>query len=134
MTPIALRVPTAQPGVDYLPGGQCYILFDRTTVTVREVIAAKVGAELRKARMGGATTSSISLLLPAGERYGFSPLAEQLAVAQACRAFTDGQYLIVVNDAPMIALDDVITLVRSKTSITFISVPVASPALAACFV
>lgn len=119
MPTIALRVPTVQPGTDYLPGGQCYILFDRTHITVREVITAKIGAELRKARMGGAATTSLALLLPPDAGYGFSPLEEQLAVAQACRAFTEGRYLVVVNNAPQVALDDEVRLDR-RMQIAFI--------------
>ena len=131
MGSIALSVPTAQPGAAYLPGGQCYVVFSTNAVTVREIIAAKVGAELRKARLGGPATSSIGVLLPPGERYGFSPLKESLCIAQACEGFTAGRFLLVVNDAPMVALDDVVTLKSTTTRICFLSTSFASPTVAA---
>ena len=110
MATIAVRVPTVVPGVDQLPGGQCYLLFDQVRVTLRELIAAKVQGELRKARAGGALTTSLPLLLPAGATIGFTPLDEQLAIAQACHAFVSGNYLIVCNGQPFVDLTEPLAL------------------------
>ncbi len=134
MPTIALRVPTVLPGTEQLPGGQCYLLFDQTVVTVRELIAAKIGGELRKARAGGTITTSLPLLLPPGTKYGFTPLDEQLATIQACKAFKDGRYLLVRNGQPLVELDETVVLDR-HTKIAFIHVatvhaqPVEAPAL-----
>src|SRR5687768_2498333 len=87
MATIALRVPTVVPDRANLPGGHCYILFPEPCITVRELVAEKVRAELRKARAGGAHTSSLELLLPDGAQVGMTPLDEQLAIAHACRGF-----------------------------------------------
>jgi hypothetical protein len=122
MTTLALRVPTAVPDQPNVSGGQCYILFTSATITAREVIAAKVQAELRKARMGGAAATSLPLLLPPGTTWGFSPLDEQLAIAQACRAFGDGQYLLLYNGRPLVELDEQVTLDR-HTKLLFLHIP-----------
>ncbi len=119
MATIALRVPTVVPEQANLPGGHCYILFPEPTITVRELIAEKVRAELRKARAGGLHASSVSLLLPAGSEIGYSALDEQLAIAQACRSFTLGQYLLVCDGRPMVDLDETITLNR-RTGLVFL--------------
>jgi hypothetical protein len=131
MTTLALRVPTAVPDQPNVSGGQCYILFTTATVSVRDLIAAKVQAELRKARMGGMQATSLALLLPPGATVGFGPLDEQLAIAQACRAFIDGQYLLLYNGRPLVALDEQVLLDR-RTSLLFLHVPVtpAEPAAA----
>lgn len=122
MATIALRVPTALPGQSVLPNGQCYILFNRGPIMVRDLIAEKVRAELRKARSGGMSTTSLSLLLPEGAEIGFGPLDEQLAIAQASRSFTDGQYLLLYDGRPLVELDEVVDLNR-QTSLLFVYVP-----------
>ncbi len=119
MPTIAVRVPTVVPGVDQLPGGQCYLLFDQSSVTVRELIAAKVLGELRKARAGGAVTTSLPLLLPKGAAFGFTPLDEQLAIAQACHAFVAGNYLVICNGQPLVDLTETVVLDR-RTRLSFI--------------
>ena len=119
MATIALRVPTAVPDQSNLPGGHCYILFPEPAITVRELIEEKVRAEMRKARAGGAHTSSLQLLLPAGAQVGCTPLDEQLAIAQASRAFTDGHYLLLCDGRPLVDLDETITLTR-RTGIVFL--------------
>jgi hypothetical protein len=122
MATIALRVPTAVPGQSVLPNGQCYILFNRGPITTRELIAEKVRAELRKARAGGMGTSSLPLLLPEGAEIGFGPLDEQLAIAQACRSFVAGHYLLLYNGRPLVDLDEEVELTR-QTSLLFVYVP-----------
>ena len=122
MATIALRVPTALPGQAVLPSGQCYILFNRGPITARELIAEKVRAELRKARSGGMSTTSLVLLLPDGAEIGFGPLDEQLAIVQACRAFTAGQYLLLYDGRPLVDLDEEVELNR-QTSLLFVYVP-----------
>jgi hypothetical protein len=122
MVTIALRVPTALPGQAVLPNGQCYILFNRGPITTRELIAEKVRAELRKARSGGMSTTSLPLLLPEGAEIGFGPLDEQLAIAQACRSFTAGQYLLLYNGRPLVDLDEEVELTR-QTALLFVYVP-----------
>ncbi|GAC1364251.1 MAG: hypothetical protein NVSMB42_24060 [Herpetosiphon sp.] len=117
---IALRVPTVKPGAEYVPGGQCYLLFDQATITPRQLIEAKVRGELRKARAGGPDTTSIALLLPDGVSYGFSPLDEQLAIAQACRAFTTGRFLLVCDGHPLVDLDLPVALSR-RTKLAFVT-------------
>ena len=102
MPTIALRVPTAMPGQAILPNGQCYVLFPSGEISARELIAAKVRAELRKARAGGMSTTSLPLLLPDGAQIGFGPLDEQLAIAQACRAFTSGLFLLLSDGRPLV--------------------------------
>lgn len=124
MATIALRVPTALPGQAILPNGQCYILFNRGPITVRELITEKVRAELRKARAGGMSTSSLALLLPEDTQIGFGPLDEQLAVAQACRAFTTGLFLLLCDGRPLVELDEVVMLMR-QTALLFVHVPAA---------
>ena len=119
MATIALRVPTVTADDANLPGGHCYILFPEPTITVRELIAEKVRAELRKARAGGAHTSSLSLLLPHGSEVGYGPLDEQLAIAQACRAFTLGEYLLLCDGRPMVDLDELVSLTR-RTGLVFL--------------
>jgi hypothetical protein len=91
---------------------------------VRELIAAKVQAELRKARLGGEQATSLSLLLPPGATIGFGPLDEQLAIVQACRAFVDGQYLLLCNGQPLVELDEPVALDR-HTRLLFLHVPAA---------
>lgn len=130
MTTIALRVPTVQPDIEHLPSGQCYLLFDQPSVTVRELIAAKVAGELRKARAGGPVTTSLALLLPPGATWGFSPLDEQLAVAQACHAFADGRYIIVCDGQPLVDLNEPVLLQR-RTKLAFIHVPQTAAPVAA---
>jgi hypothetical protein len=122
MVTIALRVPTVLPGQAVLPNGQCYILFNRGPITTRELIAEKVRAELRKARSGGMSTTSLPLLLPEGAEIGFGPLDEQLAIAQACRSFTAGQYLLLYNGRPLVDLDEEVELTR-QTALLFVYVP-----------
>ncbi|HEY0738225.1 MAG TPA: hypothetical protein VGD69_25130 [Herpetosiphonaceae bacterium] len=122
MATIALRVPTALPGQAVLPSGQCYILFTRGPITARELIAEKVRAELRKARSGGMSTTSLPLLLPEGVEIGFGPLDEQLAIVQACRSFTEGQYLLLYNGRPLVDLDEEVELNR-QTVLIFVYVP-----------
>ncbi len=130
MTTLALRVPTAVPDQPHVSGGQCYILFTSPTITVRELIAAKVQAELRKARTGGTSATSLPLLLPLGTTWGFSPLDEQLAIAQACRAFVDGQYMLLRNNQPLVDLDETLALDRT-TKLLFLHLPAAKVAAAA---
>jgi hypothetical protein len=120
MATIALRVPTVVPDRAHLPGGHCYILFSESTITVRELIAEKVRAELRKARAGGEHTSSLELLLPSNAQIGYGPLDEQLAIAQACREFTLGHYLLLLDGQPLVDLDQTVELSR-RTGIVFLS-------------
>lgn len=122
MPTIALRVPTAMPGQAILPHGQCYILFPCGEVSASELIAAKVRAELRKARAGGMSTTSLPLLLPDGAHIGFGPLDEQLAIAQACRAFTAGLFLLLCDGRPLVELDEQVELARN-TALLFVHVP-----------
>ena len=119
MATIALRVPTVVPDQANLPGGHCYILFPEPTITVRELIAEKVRAELRKARAGGAHSSSLALLLPEGTEIGYGPLDEQLAIAQACRSFMEGDYLRLCDGRPMVDLDETVSLSR-RTALVFL--------------
>jgi len=127
MATIALRVPTVVPEQPNLLGGHCYIVFPEPIISVRELIAEKVRAELRKARAGGAHTSSVALLLPEGSAVGYGPLDEQLAIAQAWRGFTGGHFLLVCDGKPMIDLDENMTLNR-RTSIAFLC-PNTEPAV-----
>lgn len=120
MATIALRVPTVVPDRAYLPGGHCYILFGESKITVRELIAEKVRAELRKARAGGEHTSSLALLLPPSAQIGYGPLDEQLAIAQACREFTLGHFLLLLDGQPLVDLDQALELTR-RTDIVFLS-------------
>jgi hypothetical protein len=122
MASIALRVPTASPEQPNLPNGQCYILFSNATISVRDLIAEKVRAELRKARLGSLVTSSLALLLPDNTTIGFRPLDEQLAIAQVCRAFVDGRFLLLCNGRPLVDLDEEIALTR-QTTLLFLHVP-----------
>ncbi len=119
MPAIALRVPTVAPEQPNLPGGHCYILFPEPTITARELIGEKVRAELRKARAGGPHTSSIDLLLPEATQIGTTPLDEQLAVAQACRAFVSGHFLLLCDGRPLVDLDERLTLTR-RTGLVFL--------------
>ncbi len=119
MATIALRVPTVVPDQANLPGGHCYILFPEPAISVRELIAEKVRAELRKARAGGVHTSSLALLLPPDAEIGYTALDEQLAIAQACRSFTLGQYLLLCDGRPMVDLDETIALNR-RTGLVFL--------------
>ncbi len=130
MTTLALRVPTAVPDQPHVRGGQCYILFTSPTLTVRDLIVAKVQAELRKARTGGTSATSLPLLLPTGTTWGLSPLDEQLAIAQACRAFADGQYMLLCNGQPLVVLDETVGLDRT-TYLLFLHLPAAKAAPAA---
>jgi hypothetical protein len=122
MPTVALRVPTILPGQPVLPNGQCYILFERGSIAVRDLIADKVRAELRKARSGGMITTSLPLLLPDGAQIGFGPLDEQLAIAQAWRAFNDGLFLVLCDGRPLVELDEVVELTR-QTMLLFVHVP-----------
>lgn len=122
MTTIALRVPTAMPGEETLPNGHCYILFRRGPITVRDLIAEKVRAELRKARAGGSAATSLPLLLPPGAAIGYGPLDEQLAIAQAQRSFNQGRYLLLCDGRPLVDLDESIELTR-RTALLFVHVP-----------
>ncbi len=119
MAAIALRVPTVVPDQPNLPGGHCYILFPEPTITVRELIAEKVRAELRKARAGGEHTTSLGLLLPEGAQIGHTPLDEQLAIAQATRGFSAGDYLLLCDGRPLVDLDETLVLNR-KTGLVFL--------------
>lgn len=127
MSTIALRVPTVLPGQEPLAGGHCYILFPGGPISVRELIAEKVRAELRKARAGGATASSVHLLLPQDAVIGFRPLDEQLLIAQAWSAFVDGMFLLLCDGRPLVDLDEPIDLKRG-TALLFVHVP--SPVVA----
>ena len=120
MATIALRVPTVTPEDANLTGGHCYILFPEPTITVRELIAEKIRAELRKARAGGLHTSSVSLLVPEGMPVGFGPLDEQLAIAQAWRSFNLGDYLLLCDGRPLVDLDETLTLTR-RTGLVFLA-------------
>jgi hypothetical protein len=122
MPTIALRVPTVMPGQAALPTGQCYILFPAGAIRARDLIAEKVRAELRKARAGGLPASSLPLLLPDGARIGFRPLDEQLAIAQAWRAFHAGLFLLLYDGRPLVELDETVEL-RRETAIVFVHVP-----------
>ena len=122
MPTIALRVPTALPGQAILPNGQCYILFGSGPITTRSLIAEKVRAELRKARAGGMATTSLPLLLPEHAQIGFSVLDEQLAIAQACRAFGEGRFLLLCDGRPLVDLDETVELTR-QTALLFVHVP-----------
>ncbi len=119
MATIALRVPTVVPDQANLPGGHCYILFPEPAIMVRELVAEKVRAELRKARAGGEHTSSLELLLPDGAQVGPTPLDEQLAIAQACRGFTEGHYFLLCDGRPLVDLDETLTLTR-RTGLVFL--------------
>lgn len=127
MSTIALRVPTVLPGQAPLPSGHCYILFPEAPITVRDLVAEKVRAELRKARAGGAAASSVHLLLPKDAVIGFRPLDEQLLVAQAWSAFADGQFLLLCDGRPLVDLDEPIQLKRG-TALLFVHV--AAPMVA----
>ncbi len=122
MATIALRVPTVLPNQASLPGGQCYILFSSGPITVCDLIAEKVRAEMRKAHMGGAAASSLALLLPDGMPAGYGPLDEQLAIAQACRAFTEGRFLLLYDGRPLVDLQETVALSR-RTQLVFLHVP-----------
>ena len=119
MATIALRVPTMVPDQANLPGGHCYILFPEPMITVRELIAEKVRAELRKARAGGPHTSSLALLLPDRAQVGHTPLDEQLAIVQATLGFTSGHYLLLCDGRPLVDPDERLTLTR-RTGIVFL--------------
>ena len=97
-------------------------MFPGGPISVRDLIAEKVRAELRKARAGGATASSVHLLLPADAVIGLRPLDEQLLVAQAQNAFADGQYLLLCDGRPLVDLDEPIDLKRG-TALLFVHVP-----------
>ena len=119
MATIALRVPTVVAGKPNLPGGHCYIIFTEPTITVRELIAEKVRAELRKMRAGGPETSSIALLMPDGVAPGEGPLDEMMAITKAQRAFTQGNYILLYDGAPLVDLDETIPLTR-RTGLVFL--------------
>jgi hypothetical protein len=122
MTTIALRVPTALPEQPSLSNGQCYILLPSGPIQVRDLIAEKVRAELRKARMGGLVASSLPLLMPDSVPASFGPLDEQLAIAQACRAFTEGRFLLLCDGRPLVDLQESVVLSR-QTTLLFLHVP-----------
>ncbi len=122
MATIALRVPTALPEQPSLPNGQCYILFPGGPIQVRDLIAEKVRAELRKARIGGLAASSLPLLMPDSIPAGFGPLDEQLAIAQACRAFMEGRFLLLYDGRPLVDLQETVALSR-QTTLLFLRVP-----------
>lgn len=117
MATIALRVATVTADQPQLASGHCYIIFSDPTITVRFLIQEKVRAELRKARAGGESTSSLNLLI--GNTPGNGPLDEQMATEQAMTAFRRGTYLILVDGKPMVDLDAVISLTR-RTGIVFL--------------
>jgi hypothetical protein len=119
MAAIALRIPTVVPDRSSIPGGHCYIVLPEPSISVRDLIAEKVRAELRKARAGGPQTTSIMYLLPDGSNVGFGPLDEQLAIAQAWRSFTTGHFLLLCDGRPMVDLDEVITLTR-RSNVLFL--------------
>lgn len=129
MATIALRVPTVMPGNAVLPNGHCYILFARGPIAVRDLIAEKVRAELRKARIGGLAATSLPLLLPAGTPIGLGPLDEQLAIVQAQRCFVEGGFLLLYNGRPLVDLDEWVELTR-QTSLLFVPIPTADSAAA----
>ncbi len=122
MATIALRVPTVLPNQASLPGGQCYILFSSGPITVGDLIAEKVRAEMRKAHMGGAAASSLALLLPDCMPTGYGPLDEQLAIAQACRGFSEGRFLLLYDGRPLVDLQETVVLSR-RTQLVFLHVP-----------
>lgn len=128
MPTIALRVPTALPEQSRLPNGQCYILFASGSITVRDLIAEKVRAEMRKARTGGLVASSLPLLMSDGVPAGFGPLDEQLAIAHACRAFIEGSFLLLYDGRPLVDLDESVVLSR-QTTLLFLHVPDTSRAV-----
>jgi hypothetical protein len=67
-------------------------------------------------------TTSLPLLLPDGAHVGFGPLDEQLAIAQACRAFTAGLFLLLYDGRPLVELDEQVDLTR-QTALLFVHVP-----------
>ena len=124
MACIALRVPTVVPDQNNLPGGYCYIIFDWPVISVRDLIAEKVRAELRKVRIGGPEACSLHLLINADEgEIKDDPLSEVLAIEQAWAAFDKGHYLLLVDGRPMSHTDENIMVTR-RTSILFL-VPAA---------
>jgi hypothetical protein len=64
----------------------------------------------------------LPLLLPDGAQIGFGPLDEQLAIAQAWRAFNDGLFLVLCDGRPLVELDEVVELTR-QTMLLFVHVP-----------
>lgn len=123
MATIALRVPTTAPNETVPVGGSTYILFPEPNISVRDLIAEKVRAELRKARAWGGHDgryNAVDRLLPEGATVTTaSPLDEQLAIMQACRGFTEGLYLILCDGRPLVDLGEVITLTR-RTGLVFL--------------
>ncbi len=122
MATIALRVPTALPDQPSLASGQCYILFPSGSINVHDLIAEKVRAEMRKAQVGGLAASSLPLLMSDSLPAGFGPLDEQLAIAQACRAFIEGRFLLLCNGCPLVDLQESVELSR-QTTLLFLHVP-----------
>jgi hypothetical protein len=122
VTTIALRVPTTDHLKTPLAGGHCYILFPESTITVGELIAEKVRAEMRKARAGGHHQSSLSILL-GSDITGLGPIDEMLHIGQARRRFAEGHIILSVDNVPVNDLDHVITLSK-RTMLAFIPNPV----------
>lgn len=117
MPTIALRVPTVVTSQPNLPGGHCYMIFAQSRISVRDLISEKVRAELRKARAGGPATSTAHLLT--GHEVGHGPLDEQLAIAQATRAFEAGDWLLLNDGHPLTDLNEEIVLTR-RTGLMFL--------------
>lgn len=121
MATLALRIPTTGPdGSTVIIGGHCYIIFPDPYITVGELISEKVRAELRKARAGGAHTSSLPYLLTGITSVGHGPLDEQLAISEATKNYQRGDYQLWVDGAPIYnKLDDVIGLTQ-RTRLAFV--------------
>lgn len=125
MSSIALRVPTVTQRGEALPSGHCYVLFSRSQITLRDLIAEKVRTELRKARAGGMHLSSLPDLVEGeivdddGNFWLHTPFAERIALRNALNAFERGVYRVAVNGHEQEGLNSVIQLGR-ETSIAFI--------------
>lgn len=116
---IALRTPTVVPDRATYSQGHCYILFAADAITVKDLIAEKVRAELRKARAGGWHVSSVKDLVLDTCTLGFGPLDEQIAIRSAHLAFLEGRYMVVVNNAPMVDLNATVVLTK-QTVLAFV--------------
>lgn len=105
MPTLALRAPTVDASGEDLPGGQSYILFANDRITVGDLVAEKVRAELRKARdTGSVALCSLPALLPAPGPIGLTPLDEGRIITQALRALLSGHYLLLFKEHPRGAL------------------------------
>lgn len=120
MATIALRVPTTTLRGNVIKGGHCYIVFPEPTITVGELIAEKVRAELRKARAGGPHTSSLDYLVAPGATIGHGPLDEQLAIKSATTSYLAGQYLIQIGDSTLLGSTDATIELTRRIDIRFV--------------